>query len=475
MQMDTRLETLLDQVPCPVSYWDAAQRNRYANRAYQVWFGMGPEPLRGRLVSESPGMALMALCDEGRARIAGVLAGHTQRFECTITDAAGRRRHTETHYFPDMVDGRVQGFFALASDLGDLERVRDELSEAQRIGGLGSWRWCFRTGASTWSTELYRLMGRDTSLPAPSYEETERYLTPPSWEAAQQTVARILASGEPVELEVAFCAEDGRSGWLVAHAQALRDAAGAVIGVHGTARDVTERKRIETELLASRNKLRDMVAHHEVACEAERKHLAREVHDELGQLLTAMRMDLGMLRPHGLRDPAVARLAEDMNMLLDQMFKVTRQVVTSLRPAALDAGLVAALEWLAEDFGRRAGIRCQIDAGGQDLPVPEALAGIVFRLVQESLTNVARHAHATQVAITLRQEAGVLHLRVQDDGRGFDYATVRHQPGYGLLSMRERVLSLGGTIAFDSASGCGTTIDIEVPTQGAGHGCLHGA
>lgn len=241
-----------------------------------------------------------------------------------------------------------------------------------------------------------------------------------------------------------------------------------VRGFFMLASDQTERKRIESELRASRNQLRDMVAHHEVACEHERKHLAREVHDELGQLLTAMRMDLGMLRPHGEQVPAVARLVGDMDMLLDQMFKVTRQVVTSLRPAALDAGLVAALEWLAQDFSKRFGVQCQVDAGAPDLHLPEALAAMVFRIAQESLTNVARHAQATQVWISLSLGDGRLKLRVQDDGRGFDFQSVRHQPGYGLLSMRERVLSLGGILCIDSAAERGTTIDIDVPANGHG-------
>lgn len=462
MHLDLPMRDLLDRVPALVAYWDRQQRNVYANRAYLEWFGLVPQAISGRTVCEVLGETLYA---ENRAHVEAVLAGQPQDFECLVVDAAGQRRHTHVQYVPDCKGDEVAGFFVVASDVSDLKRARDDLHEAQRIGGLGSWRWCFRSQTSLWSPQLYRMMGRDPTLPAPSYEESERYLAPDSWRSAQEAVARILHTGEPIELELGYITEDGRSGWMVAHAQALRDVSGEVTGVHGTVRDVTERRRIETELLDSRNKLRDMVAHHEVACEAERKHLAREVHDELGQLLTAMRMDLGMLRPHGAQDPAVQRLVEDMGMLLDRMFKVTRQVVTSLRPAALDAGLVAALEWLAQDFSQRYGVPCTVDAGGRDLDLPDALSSIVFRVVQESLTNVARHADANEVAITLRHEAGELHLQVRDDGQGFDFQSVRHRPGYGLLSMRERVLSLGGTLSIDSGHRRGTVIDIDVPTR----------
>jgi PAS domain S-box-containing protein len=460
MQIDSRLHMLLDQVPALVAYWDKDQVNRYANKAYLEWFGIDPDQMLGRYLSEVIGKNLYAA---NRPYIEGALQGQAQTFDRVIVDTAGIKRYTQAHYFPDYENGQVQGFFVLVSDMSDLNRVRNELNEAQRIGQLGSWTWNPQTDVTLWSPQLYRLFGRDPELPAPSYAELARYYTPVSWQTHQQGVARALETGEPYSLEMEFVREDGSHGWLVANAQAIRHPDGQIVKLQGTAQDVSQRKRIESELLASRNKLRDMVAHHEVACEEERKHLAREVHDELGQLLTAMRMDLALLRPHGAHNPAVAHLVGDMDSLVDAMFKMARSVVTSLRPAALDAGLVAALEWLAQDFTSRSGITCRVRAGGGDLPIKEALDGVIFRIVQESLTNVARHAEATEVTVTLTDHAHSLNVCIQDNGKGFDFNTVRHQPGYGLLSMRERVLSLGGSLRIDSQAGEGTTIFIEVP------------
>jgi signal transduction histidine kinase len=138
-------------------------------------------------------------------------------------------------------------------------------------------------------------------------------------------------------------------------------------------------------------------------------------------------------------------------------------VVTSLRPAALDAGLLPALEWLTQDFNQRTGIPCHLKGPEPDPDVREALSAVIFRIAQESLTNVARHAGATKVLITLRQSKHSLTLTIEDNGCGFDANARRPQAGFGLLSMTERALSLGGCAHIDSSPGKGTSITVEVP------------
>jgi PAS domain S-box-containing protein len=460
MKIDERLKVLLDQLPALVAYWDQHLINQYGNKAYLEWFGITPQDMQGRHLSQVIGPQLF---EANRAYIEGALQGQTQTFARTLTDSKGVKRHTQAHYFPDIEHGEVHGFFVLVSDISDLQRVSDELREAQRIGQLGSWTWHAQTDETTWSPELYRLLGRNPNLPPTSGAELSRYYSKESCHALHACVAHALATGEPYTLEMQFIRDDGSTGWLTAKGQAVCNQHGQIEGLRGTAQDISQRKKIESELMASRNELRDMVAHHEVACEEERKHIAREVHDELGQLLTAMRMDLALLRPHGSDNAQVDKLVRDMDSLVNAMFKVARGVVTSLRPAALDAGLVAALEWLAQDFSARSGLACKVDARRSDLPIKDTLAGVIFRIIQESLTNVARHAQATQVWVTLSDTPHNLYVMIQDDGQGFDAEAASHQPGYGLLSMRERVLSLGGHARIDSRPGQGTTIFIDVP------------
>ena len=227
-------------------------------------------------------------------------------------------------------------------------------------------------------------------------------------------------------------------------------------------RDISERKRAEMSLLESQQQLRSLSMRHEEVLENERKHIAREVHDELGQLLTALKMDISLLRLRFGQDPALLEKLEGMRDLAEKTIQVVRSVASNLRPAALDLGLVPAIEWLAEDFSRRWGIPCKLAVSDADIALDDETATAVFRIVQESLTNVARHAQASGANITLCCGER-FWLRVEDNGRGFDLAVARKSMRLGLFGMRERILALGGTLEIDSAPGRGTALTIELP------------
>lgn len=221
-----------------------------------------------------------------------------------------------------------------------------------------------------------------------------------------------------------------------------------------TIRDLSERRRTEAAL-------RELATHREAVREQERKRIAGEIHDELGSLLTALKMDISLLRMQLPEDsPALQRVGQ-MRELVERTIGMVRQVATQLRPAALNLGLVAALEWQVEDFGRRTGIACRLVADAE-VALGDAQATTIFRIVQESLTNIARHAAATQVEVMLGCTDGRLELSVVDDGRGFD-AAAAGAPSFGLFGIRERVRALGGEARVDSESGRGTRIAITIP------------
>ena len=214
-------------------------------------------------------------------------------------------------------------------------------------------------------------------------------------------------------------------------------------------------------------RLRAMAAQAEAAREQERKAIAREVHDELGQVLTALRMDLTWLEMQGLgAQPALAAKVQEMRGLVDRAIQGVRDVATTLRPAALDMGLAPALQWLADEFARSAGVACRCEV--QELkPAPdEARSVAVFRIAQEALTNVARHAQATEATLTLGGQGEHLRLTVQDNGAGFDPQAMRAGT-FGLLGMRERALAMGGRVEVTSRPGAGTRVELEVPAPNA--------
>lgn len=229
-------------------------------------------------------------------------------------------------------------------------------------------------------------------------------------------------------------------------------------------RDVSERLQAQMDLRESRQRLRELAALNEATRESERKHIAREVHDELGQVLTALRMNLSLLEMRfGAQDPALNAQAVGMKALVDRAIQGVRNVAVNLRPSALDMGLVAAIEWLCNEFSRHTGIACLLHTQDQNIDLDEARAVVVFRIAQESLTNITRYAQASRVDIALNGCGNALHMQIRDNGQGFDLAAAGLKKSFGLLGMRERALALGGQILITSTPGQGTTISVTIP------------
>jgi PAS domain S-box-containing protein len=227
-------------------------------------------------------------------------------------------------------------------------------------------------------------------------------------------------------------------------------------------RDVTERVRAQEELAA-------LAAEASGIREQEKSRIARELHDELAQSLTALKMDTLWVREHFAHDAtgAQAKLAA-MLAMLDASVASTRRIAADLRPLLLDdLGLAPAIEWLVQNFSQRHGLPCGLDID-EDLDLGEPWATAVFRIVQESLVNVAKHARAGNVNVRVALEDGALALSVQDDGTGFRVDDPRKPQSLGLFGLRERVHQLKGSVTIDSEPGRGTRIEVRLPVPAGG-------
>ncbi|KER70651.1 PAS domain S-box protein [Burkholderia aenigmatica] len=249
----------------------------------------------------------------------------------------------------------------------------------------------------------------------------------------------------------------------------IRDASGKLYTV--MLRDITERQRAENALKQSREELRELSANLQNVREEEKTRIARELHDDLGQQLTALKMDLSVVEQqlrgprHAPPDEGVLGHLQGMRRLIDATVASVRRIAADLRPVMLDdLGLVPAIEWLANDFTNRYGIDVErhIETGG--LTFTSAGATTLFRIVQEALTNVARHADATRVALRLDVEEGFCVLRVADNGRGSARGGTAHEDkSFGLIGIRERAHMLGGTVTIDTALARGFSITVALP------------
>ena len=242
----------------------------------------------------------------------------------------------------------------------------------------------------------------------------------------------------------------------------------AVFGLEGFLLSwlVVSRKRIEHEVRKSREDLRALSAHLQSGIEAERTRIAREIHDELGQSLTGLKFDVSWLR-----EQATESTGESERMKLDATLKnidtaiqSVRRIATELRPPVLDTlGLTAAIEWQAAEFRERTGIPCEIKVAATDTLWERDFSTACFRIFQEILTNITRHAKATRVDVELAQQDDALILTVRDDGRGISEAEIANPDSIGLSGMRERAAHVGGEIYFFGLPRRGTTVTVRLP------------
>jgi len=285
-----------------------------------------------------------------------------------------------------------------------------------------------------------------------------------------EQVGKFIEGGTGVRNDIRFRRKDG----TLFHAD-LSPASMTLAGRESILvvfKDITERKRAEAELRSSREQLRSLAARIQNLREEERTRMAREIHDELGHALTALKMDItlcgkktGSLLPPDARD-ALARKLKPMAASVDQMVETVRRIATELRPAILDhLGLGPAIEWLAQQFQNRERVRCRLWLHPAGTQLDPKRSTELFRMLQELLTNVMRHARATEADITLRQQEGSLMLEVRDDGIGITPEEAVGAGSLGLLGLRERARLLGGELAIAGSPGKGTTATVRIPLR----------
>ena len=228
--------------------------------------------------------------------------------------------------------------------------------------------------------------------------------------------------------------------------------------------EIQERRKAEDALRQSQATLRELAAYQERVREDERKRIAREIHDELGQNLLALRLDVSALHARaGARHPRLKERAETALDYIDTTMKSIRSIMNNLRPPVLDLGLPAAIEWQVTQFERRNNLVCEVLMNEDAAPVPETQATAVFRILQESLNNIGRHARASYVRVELRIDGHGLEMMIKDDGVGMHAADRRKAHRFGLIGMEERVAMLGGELRIDSTPGQGTVLRVIIP------------
>jgi PAS domain S-box-containing protein len=284
----------------------------------------------------------------------------------------------------------------------------------------------------------------------------------------RRLVEALERDGEVRDFEFQGQTKDGRIDITSLSAEVIQ--VGDEPCILAVATNITERRMAEEEIRRSRQELRDLTARLQLVREEERTFIAREIHDELGQALTGLKLDLSWLKSR-LRDTDLLERVQSIVVRIDGTIDSVRRIATQLRPSVLDdLGLVAAIEWQAKEFERRTGIATLLEVQSAHPEVDGLRATTVFRILQETLTNVVRHAEATRVEIALLATAAELTLEVKDNGRGIGDAEITASHSLGLVGIRERAIACGGDLRIQGIAGQGTTLSVRIPLTSAGAG-----
>jgi PAS domain S-box-containing protein len=372
--------------------------------------------------------------------------------------------------------GYPAGRFGIGRDITErrktddaLRQIAADLARAQDLAHIGNWRYNLDTKLSVWSEEMFRIFGVELKYSKPFHFHPKKHLHPDDWQKLETSVQAAL-EGKPYGLELTILRPDGTVSYIFTTGEAEFGQNGKVKGLFGTTQDITERKLAEKTLKEQSEQLRVLSAKLSEAEEAERRRIARELHDQVGQNLTVVGINLNILRsmlPEESMKMLQSRLLEDSITLVEHTTEFTRSLMADLRPPDMDDyGLVTAIRWYSERFSMRTGVGVIME--GQEInPRPTTyIENNVFRIVQEVLTNISKHAGATHAKINVYVAEGKLKIAIVDDGVGFDPDKVNkagEHYGWGLMTMAERAEAIGGCFSLKSEMGRGTRVNVEVP------------
>jgi PAS domain S-box-containing protein len=278
---------------------------------------------------------------------------------------------------------------------------------------------------------------------------------------------RILAGEERIEYDETKTCRDGKTIPCIVTAIPFRNENGQLIGIVEDFKDISDRKQAEEDLRKSHAQLRELSSHMEVVREEERRKMAREIHDELGQALTVLKMDISWLSHHLTDDKnQIENKLDELSGRIDATIHTVQRLSSELRPGMLDdLGISAAIEWQANQIRDRTNITFDIVSTPEDITLDATSSITFFRIFQETLTNIVRHSGATQVEVNLNQDEKNTTMTVSDNGKGISRQQVSDPTSLGLIGIRERVSNIDGLFKLSSESGKGTTIFISIPTS----------
>jgi PAS domain S-box-containing protein len=473
---EQRFRAIVENTPDQIVQFDRQLRRTYVNPAVVRSLGKTAEVLLekplGSVIREMGLDVRESELDQMRRGITDVFAtGETSTVEMSLPFPSGRR-YFSVGFFPERdVHGSVIHVMAIAHDITERKQAEDTLRQNEDrirlvIDTIPIMAWSIRQDGGLDFANRRWLEYAGLSLEE-EIEEPTQIIHPDDREKVIATWTANMAGGEFYEDEMRLRRADGEYRKFLIRTAPFRDGQGEVVKWYGVAIDIEDSKRAENALRESYAQIRQLTEHLQTVREKERTYIAREIHDELGQQLTAIKMDVVWIdrrTPESLAD--IKTKLKNIIGLLDGSNQSVRKILSELRPRILDdQGLLEGIEWLSRQFSEITSVPVKFSVSEKDINVPEPLAICIFRVCQEAFTNITRYSQAENVTISLFLADDRLSLLIEDDGIGFDVATVNAGKSFGILGMRERVFALNGKFDLNSSPGHGTKISVMLPLK----------
>jgi PAS domain S-box-containing protein len=469
---ETRFATAFNSSPCPMAILTFPE-GRFVN-VNEVWqrdYGFSPDEVIGRTSAELNHWVMSQQRSELYERLQ--TQGSVRNLEVLLRTKQDNIRNTIIS--AEIIEvGGLKYVLSSSNDITDRKRAEDALRDSETRYRLlfernlaGVYRSTTNGQLLEANDALARIFGYQSRAEILQVDMRTLYIKRRERVQLMDTLRR---DGRLNNVELLLRRRDGSTVWTLSNITLFPGADGQPDLLEGVVLDISELKKVEAALAQSHEELRALSARLEAVREEERIHIAREIHDNLGQLLTGLKLEFSWLdkriqqaTDEVLRKRVGPKMVE-VAALLEETIQTVRDIATELRPGILDTlGLRAALEWQAREFQKRTGVKCGMDLGQVPPTLSPERTTMLFRIFQEILTNVARHAQARYVQVRLAEGPSELRLSVHDDGVGISAAQRDHPKSLGLIGMRERALMFGGSLSIDGKPGRGTTVEVRVP------------
>lgn len=471
-----RLAKHIDNTPLAIVEWDANMRiNRWSKKAEEI-FGWTSDEMMGKDIS-----AMHFVFDEDEKAVSGIiesLMGGSKSVNRNVN-----RNYTKSgeviycEWFASVLKNEKDETIALLALVQDItprikaaeaiERANERFRLIATTTNDAIWEWNLETN-DAWGNEVHQqLYGLTLADPVPDFNLWKSRIHPDEREDIVKNMDSTIAnpSKNSCFCEYRFLTHTEGYKYIYDRTYIVRNTNGKAVRMMGNMMDITESKTLQEQITNTSNQLRQLAGRLQEVREEERLDISREIHDELGQQLSVLKMDVAWLGKKMKNEaPETRDKINETLALLDSTIKTVRRIAANLRPGLLDdLGLVAALEWHSKEIQNRTGIKVEFLTNAPDMVLAKATSTALFRIYQESLTNVVRHAAAKSIIAELILENNFVTLTISDDGKGFDTNKMESSGTLGILGMKERTLKLKGDYFIKSVPGKGTMVKVIVP------------